>query len=558
MKRLIIHTIIGLTGAVVLGCNSFLEPERDNQLTEEQVLANPAFAEGLLLNAYQALPVDYNFEEVATDDAVTNNKGDNFLRMATGEWTSTFNPIGIWDKAYEQLHYINLFMERIDEVEWSWESEEQDRLHAQRLKGEAYGLRAWYTFELLKRHGGVVNGEVMGVPILTKSLTVADDWKLPRSSYQESVVQIMADCDSALALLTDKYENSGNSDYNATFGERFENRMNGWAVQALKARVALHAASPAFNEGEGDWEMAALAAGKLIEANGGVSALSATGDIFYKDQDDSDIIWRHKFVNNIGRESNNYPPSLFGKGRTNPTQNLVDAFPMQNGFPITDAASGYDPSDPYANRDPRLAEYIIYNGSKLKGNTILTGISSAKDGIDVTLESTRTGYYLKKFINEAVNLDPKNTSNGVHFYTLIRFTEVYLIYAEAANEAWGPDADPLGIGFTARDVVSAIRKRAGIDMTDAYLVAAVSKTQFRELVQNERRLELSFEGFRFWDLRRWDKPLNEEAKGIFIAEDGSAEVKVVEARNFNNYMQYGPVPYGETQKYNLPQNTGWQ
>jgi hypothetical protein len=131
-----------------------------------------------------------------------------------------------------------------------------------------------------------------------------------------------------------------------------------------------------------------------------------------------------------------------------------------------------------------------------------------------------------------------------------------LIYAEAANEAWGPDgAGPNG--FTARDVIAALRQRAGIDQPDSYLASVGSKEQMRALIRNERRLELCFEGFRFWDLRRWKENISEPVSGMKITADDQLVITQIEKRQFTDYMYYGPLPYSEVLKWNLTQNAGW-
>ena len=142
---------------------------------------------------------------------------------------------------------------------------------------------------------------------------------------------------------------------------------------------------------------------------------------------------------------------------------------------------------------------------------------------------------------------------------MIRYTEIFLGFAEAANEAWGPKGG--SHGFTAYDVIKAIRERAGICVgtTDAYLdECAANKDKMRELIRNERRLELCFEGHRFWDLRRWNASLTEAAKGMSITGTDYSVLPNVEVRDYKDYMNYGPLPYGEVIKYsNLLQNDGW-
>lgn len=144
-----------------------------------------------------------------------------------------------------------------------------------------------------------------------------------------------------------------------------------------------------------------------------------------------------------------------------------------------------------------------------------------------------------------------------HYTSRMRYTELYLIYAEAANEAWGPKGTGAH-GFSAYDVISRIRERAGITQPDAYLEAmAQDPTSMRELIRNERRLELCFEGFRFWDIRRWGNDLTTPASGVSITNNTHQTI-TVENRVFEDYMQYGPIPFSEVLKYDkLIQNQGW-
>ena len=155
-----------------------------------------------------------------------------------------------------------------------------------------------------------------------------------------------------------------------------------------------------------------------------------------------------------------------------------------------------------------------------------------------------------------VNLDPSVNSEGTRYYTFARYTDALLMFAEAANQAAGPDGD-IG-GFTARQVINAIRDRAGITLTDH--VDGLSKGQMTDLIKNERRIEMCFEKQRFWDLRRW-KMTNEmklPVNGVQVSSDGTNYSYVtVENRNYQDYQIYGPIPYQETQKYEMVQNQGW-
>jgi hypothetical protein len=256
-----------------------------------------------------------------------------------------------------------------------------------------------------------------------------------------------------------------------------------------------------------------------------------------------------------------YPPTLFGKGRINPTQNLVDAFPDKNGYPITSAGSVYSSANPYANRDPRLKAFILCHGSTLRSTTI--NMETTNDAVNKVATSTRTGYYMLKLLRQDVNVNPSGANTQLHYKPRMRYTEMYLAYAEAANEAWGPLADPKGYGFSAYDVIKAIRKRALGVTTDSYLESIKNDpVAMRQLIRNERRLELCFEGFRFWDLRRWKvdlATLNTPALGITVTGGVVGSPATVENRVYKDYMIYGPIPYGETVKWsNLLQNDGWK
>jgi hypothetical protein len=152
-------------------------------------------------------------------------------------------------------------------------------------------------------------------------------------------------------------------------------------------------------------------------------------------------------------------------------------------------------------------------------------------------------------------MNPASTSVQKHYPVHIRYTEIFLAYAEAANEAWGPE----GTGthaYSARNVIAAIRKRAGLPDPDNYLASVTSKEDMRALIRNERRLELSFEGFRFWDLRRWKGNLTEPAKGVII-NNNAFNIQPIENRQYSDFMYYGPIPLIEVSKASLTQNKGW-
>lgn len=568
-------------------CENIFESENENLGTMDRIYQSPAFAEGLLMTAYIKLPSNsLSFNDMATDDAVSNDKTNSFLRMATGQWSAIYNPVGVWTSSLSGIFYINKFLTVVDSVQWKWSSSELNSLYKIRFKGESYALKGAFEYYLLMTTGGVgSNGELLGIPVYDKFIEADGDFNVPRLSFAASVAQINADFDKALEYLSmDDYGDITTIDqvpdalkgivttkenYNAIFGSDIIHRISGRIVKALRARVSLLAASPAFSNGDiALWEKAADDAAVVLDKLNGVTGLDPNGHKFFlpamvdainmsKGIDQKEILWRSAIGISQSLESRCFPPSLFGDGDVNPSQNIVDAFPAVNGYPITDPTSLYDPAKPYTNRDPRLALYTIYNGSSLKGKVINTGVGGGINAKDSILKSTRTGYYLRKFMRDDVNLDPVSLVSKNHYNTHMRYTEVFLIYAEAANEAWGPDGKGTH-NYSARNVIAAIRKRAGIKQPDNYLASITTKEAMRTLIRNERRLELCFEGFRFWDLRRWKEDLTQPAKGINITGTTFSVVNVEERKYDNTYMIYGPLPKNEVLKYNaLIQNEGW-
>ena len=607
--RNIILYFIGLL--TICSCDDMFEPADENNRQEDAMYEESKYAHGLQIYGYDRLPYitnvgnQYNWTDVATDDAVTNLKSSSFLNMTTGTWASDNNPMSRWDACKDGIQYINLFLSKVDKVKWAPSSASKQQMFIDRLKGEAFGLRALLYMYLLQAHGGYADdGELYGVPLLTTPEDGSSDYNQPRATFAACVKQCFADCDSAMALLPLDYADIDNnagipakyqalganySNYNLVFGNKARNLLSGRIAEAIKAQTALLAASPAFREKSGvSSAEAATLCGMVLKRIGGLDGFDPTGNTWYKNTtklepsggEMAEILWREDRHKNAEQERENFPPTLYGNGRINPSQNLVDAFPMRSGRPITDPNSGYNPKDPYANRDPRLSTYVIFNGSTFRKTEIITGTypnakSETDDNLNSIGTSTRTGYYLRKLLREDVSPLSSSLIEQQHIYPRIRYTEIFLAYAEAANDAWGPKADPTGIGLTAYDVIKAIRVRAGLGTDefgrelpegDVYLEeCSGDQAKMTELIRNERRLELCFENKRFWDLRRWMMPINEGVKGMQIDRNEETGVLTytiidVEDRNFTSpYQWYGPIPKSEMLKWsNLMQNKGWQ
>ena len=590
--------MLGMTLSLGLtSCDDLFEPAIENHLGFDYAYEHPDYADNVLGNAYTRLPNgSYSFNDVATDDAVSNDVSNSYRKM-TGidSWTSSNNPIETWRNCRAAIQYINLFLANVDKVNWNSNETVRDMYH-QRYVGEARGLRALFMYYLLRAHGGYdAQGNLLGVPIVLEPTTVSSDFNAleVRASYADCMKQLIEDAEEAIRVLPVDYKDTDNetetvncfgktytvtkATYNRVLGTNFAGRFSGRIARAVLAQAAIMAASPAFADGSGvTYEQAAKYAKNVLDLNGGVSGIDTDGLEWYADPNMSnlsggecpkEVMWRTEKSNNNDLEADNYPPSIYGKGRINPTQNLVDAFPAANGYPIANAKSGFDAENPYANRDPRLAKYIIFNGQTAgSGSSVINtqaDNSANLDGLNKDVsKSTRTGYYMKKLLRQDINLDPNVNSKQNHYTARIRYTELYLDYAEAANEAYGPTG---GSGFSAYDVIKAIRQRAGIkdeNGQDPYLESIKNdKDKMRELIRNERRIELCFEGFRFWDLRRWKLDITEEAKGVSITNVGAGkkyETISVEKRNFKENGYYGPVPYDQILNFpSLAQNKGW-
>lgn len=567
-----------------------------------------AYAHGLLMYGYDRLPYQTtSVSDIATDDAVSNQLSNSLLLMATGSWAADNNPMSQWNERKDAIQYINKFLTIVDEAKWAPSSSSKNQMFIDRLKGEAYALRALHYYYLLQAHAGYADdGVLYGVPLLLLPEDASSDFNQPRATFADCIKQMFEDCDNAIALLPLDYKDISSLDeipqkyislgaeeggYKAVFGATSTGLISGRIAEGIKAQIAYFAASPAYRDQSGvTSEQAAKMCADVLKRVGGVEGIDPMGHIWYSSQNKvaleakapemAEILWRApRSKDDSGQESANFPPTLYGKGNINPSQNLVDAFPMRNGRPITDAQSGYNSQNPYAGRDPRLANYVIYNGQTFRRKQIATGSypidlenknnDNRNDNLNyISGKSTRTGYYLKKLLRDDVSVDPSSTLGQYHLYPRIRYTEIFLAYAETANEAWGPTGDG-GNGYSAYDVIKAIRQRAGLATNevglalaegDVYLdECAADKEKMTQLIRNERRIELCFENKRFWDLRRWKMPLDEPIRGINWTSDTEFEEITVEERKYDNsYMWYGPLPKTEVLKWSkLMQNKGW-
>ena len=278
MKKKILLFIA--SALIFSSCDDLFEPALENQQGTEQMYDDPEYARGILHNVYSLIPGYYDNSEYATDDAVTNQMTHTFLQMATGAWAnSSYSPLSQWTNSYNASQNINLFLENADEVKWS-DDEEMNSLFARRMKGEAYGLRGMFYYYLMRAHAGFgENGELLGVPLITEYQTSLSDFNLPRASFQACLSSIYSDLAQAETLLPLEYEDASTvpvdfqsltmdaSKYNNVMGAKARQLFNGLIAKAFRARTALLAASPLYQDASNDasWADAANAAADVLD-----------------------------------------------------------------------------------------------------------------------------------------------------------------------------------------------------------------------------------------------------------------------------------------------------
>jgi hypothetical protein len=286
-----------IPGLLLTGCEQLLDPENDNHSTFERVYNDPGYAEGLLIRAYTYIPTnDYRYDEPATDDAATNVLATStvsadatyasYRRIATGEWSATNNPQNLWDDCNRAILYVNQFLSVVDTITWKRSNAEINDLFNRRLTGEAYAMRGLMKYFLIRNCAGYgTSGQLLGIPIYNEFVNNQEGFATPRSTFGQSVASVYEDLDKALTYLPDDYgnvntlpegfDNMDVNSYNYVFGENTQQRMSGRHVKAFRARMALLAASPAFNATNEItlWEKAANLTADLLNGIGGVTGL---------------------------------------------------------------------------------------------------------------------------------------------------------------------------------------------------------------------------------------------------------------------------------------------
>jgi hypothetical protein len=570
---------------------NYLEPYPNGNRTTDDIWKYQDMVQGLVGQCYENMPRNYNDNEGvyldgASDDVVITSTTHALSRLATGTLPFNQDPFRTyWDRDYRSIYLVNLFLKDRRGYNTRFLIDPHlDGLVKNRLQGEAFALRAWFQWDLLQKFGGMANGQLLGFPIVLEPIDVKKETNLARNTYDECVKQIVADCDSAYKYLPIAHRDFlvKNVNDRAYAGGRYWGRFDGITTRAIKALVYLTWASPRFNPTNDvtRWELAAKNAKEVIDfkmkTDAVTNGFNPVKAVNWFDPNFGGIVFASRYNNaNDAMERMFYPGGFQGTGSVGATQDLVDAFPMKNGYPITDPKSKYDPAKPYADRDPRFYATIFHNNAdavKINSTKVMYTFENwqnAKDAAGPAVNS-RTNYHIKKMVFMGLNWSDNSINRQPHSKFFIRWEHMLLTFAEAANQVEGPSGAKYGM--SAKDAMAYLRKKDNTDggkgfTTDPYLteIASQGKAAFDGFIKNERRIETCFEGLRFFDQRRWTTNLTDINKPTHMARivrnsDGTFTYKlneVVEARSYTS--AFLPIPYDEILRMSsLVQNDGWE
>jgi len=583
MKKIfLIIPLAGILFMAINGCkktSGFLDSQSTNDLNEATVFADSARTLSFLTGIYGRLGFVTEPKEVQqtgapyaamTDEAESKWPGGQNvpIQIFSGSFAAAFftQNDNNWSYLYTGIRMSNIYLQDVDKAPLS-------PALKTRTKAETRFLRAYFYHFLLKFYGGV---QLQRDTVFSLS----DPNTKPRNTFEETVNYITSELDAIAPQLPLNYQGL---DYG---------RITRGAALALKSRVLLQAASPLFNGGSvatdaavvpltayptadpQRWQKAMDAAKAVMDLNRyqlQEDNVTRPGNGFYQmflDRVNNEAIFQRMLGPNKTFEGQFLCPSRAGAGfLIYPSQQLVDAFPMKNGKLISESGSRYSATNPYANRDPRLTYSIIYNGAtyfdtRVNANTqVFTYVGAANDGLKAATVNTgtNTGYYCRKMCDEQIA--GSSSANTQRCQPIIRYAEVLLNYAEAANE--------VGQTNLALDQIILLRKRAGIDAgTDNRygIPTGVNQAQARDLIRNERFIELAFEELRYFDVRRWKLASQYDGqylKGMSITQvtPGNYTYSVINVRNpryFKNNSYLFPIPVNEVSiNRNIKQNPGW-
>lgn len=519
---------------------------------------------GLMTNIYN--DIDYDFGNYsgamassATDESVYSHPGNAVEDFYNGAWGPTNAKERVWNSAWDGISYCNLVLDEFSNCTFPEYTEDehyrQEMYLYHNYRWEARWARAFFYFELVKRYGSV--------PLKTKHMTANEANSLPQVSADSIFQFIDTECDTIEDSIIVNYGDLGDMAYYK--GQT--GRANKLAAMALRARAALYWASPLFNptNDKSRWLKAAQLSNAVIaEARQeGMGLLPDYSKLFNKDSYKDgikEIIFSRRVAASNAFEKYNYPIGMENAGGGNcPTQNLVDAYEMTNGKAIDEAGSGYDPQDPYKNRDARLAMTVAVNGEQWPNAAALETFEGGANSSSVTY-GTPTGYYLKKYINQGTIIAKTGSNSFAHAWVVFRLAEFYLDYAEAALNYTGSGyVAPEGLPMTAAQAIDVVRTRA----KQPNMATGLDFEAFKKKYENERFVELAFEGHRFFDLRRWKEAPEylKTIRGMKITrqDDGTMkyEEQTIDTRTWNDKWYLFPLPQKDVLNCNYKQNDGW-
>lgn len=558
MRNILKYVVTGIILLSLNGCD-YLDYNETSGQSREEAYSYFGNISGMVSYVYTLLPKDLGaisgaMMESATDNSVFTWESNKITTLTNGSWSS-LNLVDDGWKYWEGIRGANSFLENFDpevlkRFEYSAEYDEMIEKSAV-FPYEVRLLRAFYFFELAKRYGDI--------PLLTRTYLQEEINSVEKTPFNEVIDFIAKECTEVAPKLP-----VSQADFWGDTG-----RVTQGLALALKSRALLYAASPLFNSNNEPekWAKAAKAAYEVIGMN--VYQLpKITEDPLYSTTGGNGVLKSKQLIferRNAAKESSfeaqNEPMGYEGaKGGNTPTQNLVDAYEMKDGVPFdwsnpSHVENMYYAVDGTPTRDPRLYLNALTNGSSWLTATVET-FEGGKN--QILAGSTKTGYYLRKYMNPSVSLDPVKPNKLEHHYILFRYAEILLNYAEAMNEWKGPDAIAEGCPLTARQALNQVRDCADMKHIEETGEAFTQKTR------NERRIELAFEGHRFYDIRRWKIADNEDVKNIYgvkITKNGDAfsyEKKLVEKRVWDDKMYLFPYPQNEVYMNDkLGQNPGW-
>lgn len=559
MKKFI---YIMMAAALVLqGCNMLDFDETSGVYDRDDMYETYSYAQRMLTNIYSYMPQDLGtigdaMRDCGSDDAEFGDPDGSVQDFNNGNWSAISTVDDKWS-LYNGIRCVSEFLESIEKVDFSkymYDAKyERQMEQVKTFPYQARVLRAFYLFELARRYGDI--------PVPMKMLTIEEANSIEKTPFDQVIEFIVSECDECAENLPTTYIGMLDDEYGRA--------TKGFAM-AVKSKALLYAASKLHNP-EMDaqkWQKAALAALDIInlgiyvlDSGEKVNTTSSPENVLVRMNSESDSFELYNF------------PVRFTEGQrtfmsgTYPTQNLVDAFQTINGYDVTLTANGwecddpaFDPARPYDNRDPRFARTILANGMDFKGTQIETFVSGADYSATRNDLGTVTGYYLRKYVNEATSFTPEATAEYKHHWVIYRYAETILTYAEAVNEYLkSPVATDSEFPMSALTALNMVRANAQMPA-----VTVDSYDAFVEALRREWRVEFAFEDHRFWDVRRWDIGASTQTQvdgvNIVMTANGPEYTrKSVEKRTWADRMNLYPIPQSELFcNPNLnPQNTGW-